>query len=113
MPDKNRSRGRRAAIVAGARTPFVKSGKAFKDLRPLEMAGVAVRGLIDRHHVDPRMIQALAFGVTFGERGRPNLAREIVFANNLPPEIEAQTVSSYCITGLRTITTIEEARNER
>lgn len=33
---------RRVAIVAGTRTPFVKSGKAFKDLGPLEIVGALV-----------------------------------------------------------------------
>ena len=43
------------------------------------------------------------------EPGRPNLAREIVFEAGLPMSIEAQTISSYCITGLRTITVIADA----
>src|SRR5262249_26785063 len=43
------------------------------------------------------------------ERGKPNLAREIVLEADLPPHIEAQTVSSYCITGLRTATIIHDA----
>jgi acetyl-CoA acetyltransferase family protein len=99
----------RVAIVAGARTPFVKSGKAFASLGPSALANHAVRGLVDRHHVDPDGIDAIAFGVVVPERGKPNLAREIVLETGLPPRIEAQTVSSYCITGLRTATIIADA----
>ena len=101
--------GHRAAIVAGARTPFVKSGQAFSSLGPLELATRAVRGLLDRHGVDPAGIDAIAFGAVVPERGKPNLAREIVFEAGLPASIEAQTVSSYCITGLRTATVIADA----
>ncbi len=99
----------RVAIVAGARTPFVKSGKAFASLGPAALAKHAVRGLLDRHNVDPDRIDAIAFGAVVPERGKPNLAREVVLEAGLPPRIEAQTVSSYCITGLRTATIIADA----
>jgi acetyl-CoA acetyltransferase family protein len=99
----------RVAIVAGARTPFVKSGQAFAGLGPLALAKHAVRGLLDRHDVDPAGIESLVFGVVVPEKGKPNLAREIVLESGLPASIEAQTVSSYCITGLRSITIIADA----
>jgi len=99
----------RVAIVAGARTPFVKAGQAFSDLGPLAMAKHAVRGLLEGHEVDPAGIGAMAFGVVVAEPGKPNLAREIVLETGLPAGIEAQTVSSYCITGLRATTIIADA----
>ena len=99
----------RVAIVAGARTPFVKAGKAFASLGPLALAKRAVGGLLDRHHVNATGIEAIAFGVVVPEKGKPNLAREIVLETGLPAGIEAQTVSSYCITGLRTATIIADA----
>src|SRR6266849_10502381 len=102
-------RDQRVAIVAGARTPFVKAGQAFASLGPLRLATHAVRGLLGRHDVDPAGIDALAFGVVVPERGKPNLAREIVLESGLPAGIEAQTVSSYCITGLRAATIIADA----
>jgi acetyl-CoA acetyltransferase family protein len=98
----------RVAIVAGARTPFVKGGKAFAKLGPLALAKHAVQGLLAQHDVDPGGLDALAFGVVVPEPGKPNLAREIVLETGLPDGIEAQTISSYCITGLRTITAIAE-----
>jgi acetyl-CoA acetyltransferase family protein len=99
----------RVAIIAGARTPFVKADQAFAGLGPLALATHAVRGLIERHQVDASGIEAIAFGAVVPERGKPNLAREIVFEAGLPASIEAQTVSSYCITGLRTVTIIADA----
>jgi acetyl-CoA acetyltransferase family protein len=99
----------RVAIIAGARTPFVKAGQAFAGLGPLALATHAVRGLIERHQVDASGIEAIAFGAVVSERGKPNLAREIVFEAGLPASIEAQTVSSYCITGLRTATIVADA----
>ena len=100
---------RRVAIVEGLRTPFVKAGKDFENLSPLQLGVHAVRGLIDRHEVDPTGIQATAYGVVVPEPGRPNLAREIVLETDLPRSIEGQTVSSYCITGLRAVSIVAEA----
>jgi len=100
---------RRVAVVAGARTPFVKAGHQFSDLGPLELAKRAVGGLIEGHDVDPAGIDALAFGVVVPEPGKPNLAREIVLESDLPAGIEAQTLSSYCITGLRTFSLVADA----
>src|SRR5207237_1611069 len=57
----------------------------------------------------PAGIDAMAFGVVVPEHGKPNLAREIVLETDLPAAIEAQTVSSYCITGLRAATIIADA----
>ena len=68
-----------------------------------------MRGLLERHEVDLAGIEAMAFGVVVPEPGKPNLAREIVLETGLPAAIEAQTVSSYCITGLRTATIIADA----
>ena len=100
---------RRVAIVAGGRTPFMKAGKTFKDLGPLQLACHAVRSLLERHGVDRSGIEAIAYGVVVPEPRRPNLAREIVFETGLPRSIEAQTISSYCIGGLRTLTVIADA----
>lgn len=68
-----------------------------------------MRGLLERHDLDPAGIEAIAFGVVVAEPGKPNLAREIVLETGLPAAIEAQTVSSYCISGLRTATIIADA----
>ena len=81
---------------------------AFKEVGPLELAKHAVRGLIDQHNVDVETIDAIAFGINVSEPEKPNLAREIVFETGLPRTIEAQTISSYCITGLRTVTAVAE-----
>ena len=87
----------RVAIVAGGRTPFVKAGKAFRDLGPLSLAKHAVTELLARHDLDPSGIDAIVYGAVVQEPGKPNLAREIVLETGLPRGIEAQTISSYCI----------------
>ncbi len=104
-----RARRRRVAIVAGGRTPFVKAGKDFKHLSALELACHSVKGLIERHQIDASTVQSLAYGVVIPEPGKPNLARELVLEGGLPKTVEAQTLSSYCITSLRAVTAIADA----
>src|SRR5262245_9579002 len=60
-PSETLMTNHRVAIVAGARTPFVKAGQAFSPLGPLALAKHAVRGLLDRHDVDPARVDAIAF----------------------------------------------------
>jgi acetyl-CoA acetyltransferase family protein len=100
---------RRVAIVAGARTPFAKAGTAFAKLGPLALAKHAVTGLLERHDVDPAGIESMVLGTVIPEPGKPNLAREVVLETGIPPHVEAQTISSYCITGLRTASLVADA----
>src|SRR5918992_658932 len=100
---------RRVAIVAGSRTPFAKAGTAFAKLGPLTLAKHAVTGLLERHSVDPAEVESMALGVVIPEPAKPNLAREVVFETGIPPHVEAQTISSYCITGLRTASLVADA----
>jgi acetyl-CoA acetyltransferase family protein len=99
----------RVAIVAGSRTPFAKAGTAFAKLGPLALAKHAVTGLLERHGVDAAGVEAMALGVVIPEPGKPNLAREVVLETGIPPHVEAQTISSYCITGLRTVSLVADA----
>lgn len=99
----------RVAIISGMRTPFVKAGKNFAELGPLKLGVHSVKGLLEKTQIDPEIIEAIAYGVVIPEAGKPNLAREIVFETGLPSSIEAQTISSYCITGLRALSAISDA----
>ena len=100
----------RVAIVAGARTPFVKAGQAFAKLGPLALAKHAVRGLLERHQVDAggHRRDGIRRGRARAREAQP-CPRDRAGGRAFPLGIEAQTVSSYCITGLRTATIIADA----
>ena len=100
---------KRVAIVAGGRTPFIKSGKAFAEIDSLAMAVHATRGMLDRSGIDPELIESVVFGTMTPDPLKPNLARELVFEAELPIRAEAHTVASYCITGLRATTIVADA----
>ena len=100
---------KRVAIVAGGRTPFIKSNRSFAEIDSLAMAVHATRGTLDRSGIDPAVIESVAFGTMTPDPLKPNLARELVFEAGLPIGAEAYTVASYCITGLRAVTVIADA----
>ena len=90
--------GRRAAIVAGLRTPFVKSGTAFKGLTALDLGRIAVSELVQRCELPAKEIDQIVFGVVIPIVQWPNIAREVGLAAGLPKNIEAHSVARACAT---------------
>jgi acetyl-CoA acyltransferase len=86
----------RVAIVASCRTPFAKSGEVFKDLSALDLAKVAVRELIERSEVDPKLIGSLVMGQVVASVKAPNLARETGLGSLLPKGVPAHTINRAC-----------------
>ena len=95
--------GRRAAIVAGLRTPFVKSGTAYKDLTTLDLAKRVVSELIARTDLDPAVVDAVVYGQVVVSPQTPNIAREIVLGTSLPRTLEAYSVSRACATSTQAL----------
>jgi acetyl-CoA acyltransferase len=101
--------GRRAAIVAGLRTPFVKSGTAYKGLTTLDLAKAVVNELVQRQNLDLGSIDQVVFGQVVPSIEAPNIAREIVLGLGLPPRIEAYSVVRACATGTQALVNAAQA----
>ena len=99
----------RVAIIAGARTPFVKAGTVFRQHSAFALAVHAVRGLLEKNHVDPQSIDELTYGIVLMDPRLPNLAREIVFKSGLAASTHALTVSNNCISGIHAISAIYDS----
>ncbi len=50
------NRGSQVYVVEGVRTPFLRSGTGFADLRSYDLARHAITGLLARTRVDPDLI---------------------------------------------------------
>jgi acetyl-CoA acyltransferase len=106
---KKKRSGRRAVVVGGTRTPFVK---AFGQLLKIDTIGLgvaAVRALLTKTKVPRDDIESVIWGGVILPGTAPNVAREIVLDLGLPRSIEAATVSMACASGLRAITTAASA----
>ena len=84
---------RRAAIVAGCRTPFARSGTVFRDLTAVDLARVCVRELLERTEVDPAAIGTVVMGQVVPSVKAPNLGREAALGAGLPTSVPAHTVN--------------------
>ena len=91
--------GRRVAIVDGLRTPFVKSGKEFKDVSTLELGSAVVTELLQRSGLDGNQIDQVVYGTVVHDVAAPNIAREIVLACDIPQSVDAYSVTRACATG--------------
>ena len=95
---------RRAVIVAGNRTPFVKAFGEYMTLDTIDLGVEAVRGLLKRTGLDPATLDGVIWGGVLLPPLAPNVAREIVLDLSLPASVEANTVTRACASGLQAIT---------
>ncbi|MFD3743455.1 acetyl-CoA C-acyltransferase [Nocardia sp. NPDC058633] len=100
---------RRAVVVAGARTPFVRAFTDFTRLDSIALAGAAVRGLIERTGIAPGEIQSIVWGGVVLPSHAPNIAREIALDLKLDFGCEGYTVTRACASGLQAVTSAAAA----
>ena len=97
------STGRRAAVVAGLRTPFMKSGTTYRDLSTLDLANAAVTELVERSNLDPGAVDQLIYGAVIPDIKGPNIAREVVLGCGFPRSTDAYSVTRACATSTQAI----------
>lgn len=95
---------RRAVVVHGVRTPFVKAFGDFLKLDSIALGDAAVRSLLDRTEVPHAEIDSIVWGGVILPSLAPNIAREIALDLRLPASVEGMTVTRACATGLQAVT---------
>ena len=98
------AKGRRAVVIGGVRTPFVKAFGDFLKLDTIDLGVAAVRGLLQRYPVARDEIGGLIWGGVILPGLNPNVGREISLDVGLPASVEAMTVTRACTSGLQAIT---------
>src|SRR5215204_5469426 len=95
---------REALIVSAVRTPVGRAGGSLSEVRPDDLAAIAVRACVDRVGFDPARIDDVILGCTnqAGEDNR-NVARMAALLAGLPVEVPGQTVNRLCGSGLQAI----------
>ncbi|HEX5004215.1 MAG TPA: acetyl-CoA C-acyltransferase [Gemmatimonadales bacterium] len=95
--------GRRAAIVAGVRTPFARSGTALKDATAVALARHATRELLYRTNLSGADVDEVIFGQVIPSVLAPNLAREVSLLPQFPKTIPAYTLNRACASGAQAV----------
>ena len=94
-----------AYILAAYRTPGCRARKGkLKDMRPDDLAAIAMKGVIERTGVPAEDIDDVILGCSFpeGEQGM-NLARIALLKAGLPTHVPGMVVNRFCSSGLQTI----------
>ena len=93
-------------VIAGyARSPFTLANKgALARVRPDDMAGQVVQGLLEQTNVKPQDIEDLIVGCAFpeGEQGF-NVGRLIVLLAGLPQSVAGMTVNRFCGSSMQSV----------
>ena len=95
--------GRRVALVAGLRTPFVRSGTVFRDVPAVTLARHAARELLYRSELDGREVDEVIFSQVVASVLTPNVAREVSLLPQLLPSIPAYTINRACASAAQAI----------
>jgi acetyl-CoA acyltransferase len=103
-PVTKQSNGRRAVIVAGVRTPFLRAFGAYTKLDTIALGVAATGALLKRTGLPVKEIDSLVWGGVILPSLAVNVGREIVLDLRLPRSVEAMTVTRACTSGLQAIT---------
>jgi 3-oxoadipyl-CoA thiolase len=101
---------REALIISAVRTPVGRAGGSLSDIRPDDLAAIAVRACVDRIGFDSSRIDDVILGCTnqAGEDNR-NVARMAALLAGLPVDIPGQTVNRLCGSGLQAVASAAHA----
>jgi acetyl-CoA acyltransferase len=103
------STGERIAIVAGLRTPFAKQATAFHGVPAVDLGKIVVNELLQKHDIDPGIIDQLVFGQVVQMPEAPNIAREIVLGTGMNVNTDAYSVSRACATSFQSTVNVAES----
>ncbi|CAG8455439.1 10099_t:CDS:2 [Paraglomus occultum] len=94
-------------IVAAVRTPMTRSKKGgFKDTLPEDLLAAAFKGVIDRVHIDPKLIEDIAVGNVLPAGGGATVARAAALYAGIPHTAALNTVNRQCSSGLQAVVQI-------
>ncbi len=91
-------------IVSACRTAIGKFGGSLKELDAPTIAGVAMKGAIERAGIDPVVIDDVRFGCAFEHPDNNNTARVASLMAGVPADTStAVTVNRVCISGMEAV----------
>ena len=102
-----------AVVVTTARTPMGRYGGQLKDVRPDDLAAIALKAVCERAGLEPADVADVILGCAnqAGEDNR-NVARMALLLAGFPIEVPGQTVNRLCGSGMQaTITAAREIQS--
>ncbi len=99
-----------ALIYSAVRTPVGRHGGALAEVRPDDLAAVALKAAVERVGFDPSRLDDVILGCAnqAGEDNR-NVARMAALLAGFPVEVPGQTVNRLCGSGLQAVASAAQA----
>jgi acetyl-CoA C-acetyltransferase len=91
---------KKVAILGGVRTPFVKSLGSYKDVTNKELLTETLKQLVDKYHLEGKLLGDVISGSVMLHPFDWNLTREAVLGSGLHPNTPGQNIQRACGTGL-------------
>jgi len=89
--------GSQVVVVGGCRTPFLKANTDFRQLTSYDLAREALKGLQQKTHLDPELVDRVIMGTVISNMSTSNVAREALLGSGLSQKTPAFTVTQACI----------------
>jgi len=90
-------------ILGGVRTPFAKSGTAFRRVPVYELGRIAIGELIARQDLDPARIDEVVLGNCAQPAEAANVARVTALRAGVPESVPGYTVHRNCASGMESV----------
>ena len=88
---------RNVVFVDGVRTPFGKMGGGLRQFWPTDLAGFAIKGLVERTKILERStIDNVFIGAALGDGHTNSIARVAMLSAGLPKEVAASFIEVQC-----------------
>lgn len=94
---------RDVVIVEGIRTPFAKADTKLKNVHPAELGRTALKELLARTNLDPKIVDEVIIGNTGNPPDAVNISRVVALNSGIPQKTSAFTVHRNCASALESI----------
>ncbi len=90
-------------IVEGLRTPYAKSGTAFKDVPAVDLGAAVLKEVVIRTGLDQELVDEVIIGNAGMPAEAANIARVIALRAGVPERIPAYSVQRNCASGMQAV----------
>ncbi|MBI1883602.1 MAG: thiolase family protein [Chlamydiae bacterium] len=94
---------KRIVLACGVRTPFGHVNRGLADFRPDELGTLALREVLNRSKLDPKLVDGVMMGWVGQLSNAPNIARVCSLKAGIPNEAIAFTLHVNCVSGIEAI----------
>ena len=95
---------RNVVVVDGVRIPFTLGGTTYAKYIAVDLQRFALKGLLVKTALDPKLIDYLYCGTVIQETKTSNIAREASMGAGIPVSVPSHTISMACISSNQGIT---------